>query len=122
MASKTPAAGASAGRPDAASQREAGSAQREQLIREAAYYQYVRRGYVPGHDLDDWLAAEAELFGPPGEEPASAPADASELEIQQSSARGAWRDDAIKRIVRQHPQEGIPKVESVEAREAPPKE
>lgn len=35
--------------------------QRVTMIREAAYYHYVNRGYTPGHDLDDWLAAESEL-------------------------------------------------------------
>ena len=35
--------------------------QREALIREAAYYQYAKRGYAPGHELEDWLAAEAEF-------------------------------------------------------------
>lgn len=35
--------------------------QRETMIREAAYYHYVNRGYAPGGDLDDWLAAEAEI-------------------------------------------------------------
>ena len=35
---------------------------RENMIREAAYFRYVSNP-VPGHELDDWLAAEAELFG-----------------------------------------------------------
>lgn len=36
--------------------------QHENMIREAAYFRYVEHGSFPGHDLDDWLAAEAELF------------------------------------------------------------
>lgn len=39
---------------------------REQLVREAAYYRYEARGGVDGHALEDWLKAEAEvdqLFG-----------------------------------------------------------
>ena len=35
--------------------------QREVMIREIAYYRYEKRGYVPSHDVDDWLVAEAEL-------------------------------------------------------------
>ncbi len=30
-------------------------------IAEAAYYHAERRGFDPGHELDDWLAAEAEI-------------------------------------------------------------
>ena len=33
----------------------------EELIRSRAYYFYEQRGRVDGHDLDDWLQAEAEL-------------------------------------------------------------
>jgi hypothetical protein len=31
------------------------------LIEEAAYYRAQRRGFAPGHELDDWIAAEAEV-------------------------------------------------------------
>ncbi len=34
---------------------------REQLIREAAYHHAEARGFEPGHELDDWLVAEAEV-------------------------------------------------------------
>jgi hypothetical protein len=30
-------------------------------IAKAAYYRAERRGFAPGNDLDDWLAAEAEI-------------------------------------------------------------
>lgn len=37
----------------------------EELLRERiamrAYERFVSRGYVHGHDVEDWLAAEAEL-------------------------------------------------------------
>jgi hypothetical protein len=33
---------------------------REERIRVAAYFKAERRGFVPGHELDDWLAAEEE--------------------------------------------------------------
>jgi len=38
-----------------------GFAGREQMIAEAAYYQAERRGFEPGHELGDWLAAELEV-------------------------------------------------------------
>lgn len=34
---------------------------RRAMISEAAYLRSERRGFVPGHDLEDWLAAEAEV-------------------------------------------------------------
>jgi Protein of unknown function (DUF2934) len=34
---------------------------RQAMIAEGAYYRAERRGFAPGHELDDWLAAEAEL-------------------------------------------------------------
>jgi Protein of unknown function (DUF2934) len=33
----------------------------EQAIRQRAYELYIERGRVPGHALEDWLQAEAEL-------------------------------------------------------------
>jgi len=35
---------------------------REQAIREAAYACFEARGCVPGHELDDWLQAEAQVL------------------------------------------------------------
>ena len=34
---------------------------REQRIAEAAYWRAERRGFQPGHELDDWLEAEREI-------------------------------------------------------------
>lgn len=34
----------------------------EQAIREAAYACFEARGCVPGHELDDWLQAEAQVL------------------------------------------------------------
>ncbi len=47
---------------------------REVRIAEIAYFRAQRRGFAPGHELEDWLAAEAEvdrLDGavPPGQRP-----------------------------------------------------
>ena len=37
------------------------SGARWSMIAEAAYYCAERRGFAPGHDLDDWLAAEVQV-------------------------------------------------------------
>lgn len=39
----------------------AADAQRESMVREAAYFRYQRNGCVDGRALDDWIAAEAEF-------------------------------------------------------------
>lgn len=41
-------------------------ARRHARIAEAAYYRAERRGFAPGHELDDWLQAEAEIARRPG--------------------------------------------------------
>jgi len=35
----------------------------EEYIRERAYQLYEERGRQDGHDMEDWLQAEAEIFG-----------------------------------------------------------
>lgn len=35
--------------------------QRHTMIAEAAYFRAERRGFEPGHELEDWLGAEGEL-------------------------------------------------------------
>lgn len=91
--------------------------ERETLIREAAYYHYEQRGYAPGHDVEDWLAAEAEL-----EHDMAAPQTGDETNIQQSGMHGAMQDDEMKRITKQHPRKAIPQMDSVEPKDAPLKE
>jgi hypothetical protein len=44
--------------PDSAS---AGGVSRQQMIAEAAYARWERRGFTHGGDLQDWLEAEAEI-------------------------------------------------------------
>jgi len=34
---------------------------RHELIAELAYFRALKRGFEPGHELEDWLAAEAEI-------------------------------------------------------------
>lgn len=89
--------------------------QREAMIREAAYFRSAQRGFAPGHDLEDWLAAEAAIEGGGAEKPE----ERLELELQQSSVHGAAEDEKLKRIIKQHPRKAIPQVESVEAKDAP---
>jgi len=38
-----------------------GPEQRAALIAEAAYFRAEKRGFAPGHDTEDWLAAESEV-------------------------------------------------------------
>jgi hypothetical protein len=52
--------------------------QRTALIAQAAYFRAERRGFAPGHETEDWLAAEAEVDArllqsapDPGAQPAS---------------------------------------------------
>ena len=35
--------------------------ERRRRIAMAAYYRAERRGFAPGHEVEDWLAAEAEI-------------------------------------------------------------
>jgi hypothetical protein len=43
---------------------------REQSIAEIAYFRAMQRGFTPGHELEDWIAAELEFHrGPGGERP-----------------------------------------------------
>ncbi len=39
------------------------SSEREAMIRKAAYLRAERRGFAAGHELEDWLAAQAEIDG-----------------------------------------------------------
>jgi hypothetical protein len=39
------------------------SAEREMMVRMAAYFRAERRGFAPGYEIEDWLAAEAEVTG-----------------------------------------------------------
>jgi hypothetical protein len=38
-------------------------AEREAMIARAAYFRAQQRGFAGGHELEDWLAAEAEVAG-----------------------------------------------------------
>jgi hypothetical protein len=32
------------------------------LVSEAAYYRAKQRGFTPGHEMEDWIQAEAEVL------------------------------------------------------------
>jgi Protein of unknown function (DUF2934) len=36
--------------------------QTRSMIEEAAYYLAEKRGFAPGHELDDWLKAKAQIM------------------------------------------------------------
>ncbi|MFM9883323.1 MAG: DUF2934 domain-containing protein [Burkholderiales bacterium] len=36
-------------------------AERQHMIERAAYFRSQQRGFVPGFEMEDWLAAEAEV-------------------------------------------------------------
>jgi hypothetical protein len=35
--------------------------ERQRLVAEAAYYRAQKRGFAPGHEVQDWIAAEKEV-------------------------------------------------------------
>jgi hypothetical protein len=51
------------------------SAERLRMIEQAAFFRAERRGFAPGHEFEDWLAAEAEIAAlVPAAAPAKKPA------------------------------------------------
>ncbi|MGE0384373.1 MAG: DUF2934 domain-containing protein [Gammaproteobacteria bacterium] len=42
---------------------DASASNRQEQIACAAYYRAERRGFEPGHEIEDWLAAEREVDG-----------------------------------------------------------
>ena len=55
-----------------------------ELIRARAYQSYEKRGCEDGHDLDDWLQAEAEIAGK--KPAATAGLEATEVEGRAAAA------------------------------------
>jgi hypothetical protein len=50
------------------------AAERLRMVEMAAYFRAERRGFAPGHDFEDWVAAEAEIAALVPPVPARAPA------------------------------------------------
>ena len=46
---------------------------RESLVRMVAYLRAERRGFAPGYEIEDWLAAEAEVSARQKAKPAAQP-------------------------------------------------
>jgi hypothetical protein len=46
---------------------------REAMVRLAAYFLAERRGFAPGYEVEDWLAAEVDVSGPGPSRPAAKP-------------------------------------------------
>ena len=59
---QTPAAAAALPQTESATQRNPLADDLQRMIAEAAYYIAERRGFEPGHEMDDWLQAEAQVF------------------------------------------------------------
>jgi hypothetical protein len=62
-------------------------AERPGWVAVAAYYHAERRGFAPGYELDDWLAAEAELEAAPPAAPGRASKPRKPAASRHTSAR-----------------------------------
>ena len=62
----------------------------DDAIAKRAYELYLQRGSVSGHELDDWLAAEAELSGAAAKDSL----EATDSPVQPVVRRRAARNDA----------------------------
>lgn len=122
MAGKTRIPAMQQDRSDMAWQHNSEHEERLSMIREAAYYRFMRRGYAHGFDLEDWLAAEAELFAGHPEPGAIATAVPPESGMQQRSSHSPREDETLKRIIKKHPQRDIPQIEGIDPQEAPLRE
>lgn len=98
------------------------AAERHRLIQEAAYALHEDGGRIHGHDMDDWIAAEAYVDRMLAQEDEEQAAEPVMSDVQQSAGLSKARDEELKRIMRQHPRRDIANVESVEPAEAPPRE
>jgi len=65
-----------------------------EAIAKRAYELYLQRGSVPGHELDDWLEAEAELSR------AAAPSDEAPVQpvVRRRSARSESHSASNRRL------------------------
>ena len=56
-------------RPAPAKSVKPGPDELRKLISDAAYYRAKQRGFAPGHELEDWIQAEAEVMRRVGSRP-----------------------------------------------------
>ncbi len=129
MARMTRTTAPRAPRPSAAEAAGISPEARQHMIDEAAYYRSAHRGFAPGHEMEDWLAAEAEVEHALRRKQAASGRHTSEsatiLEFGMQgggSGRGPAEDDVLKRTLKQHPRRDISRVESMEPEDAPLKE
>jgi hypothetical protein len=114
--------GAAPGQPDhagRADRSDSGPSERHRLIQEAAYSLYERGGFVHGHDMDDWLAAEAYVDGLLSQGRPRTAAPRTQQELQQSAPRSVARGAVLERISRQHPLRDPAQSEGMDALDAP---
>jgi hypothetical protein len=57
---KAPAVRKTAAKPAVSTPKSAGS-DRAEMVRMAAFFRAERRGFTPGYEIEDWLAAEVEV-------------------------------------------------------------
>jgi hypothetical protein len=62
MAARKERAAPAKRRPQAVSNPKPSPEEVRKLISEAAYYRAKQRGFAPGHELEDWIQAEAEVL------------------------------------------------------------
>ena len=71
-------------------------------IARRAYELYLSRGSEPGHEVEDWLQAEAELKAASGEEePRSTEAAGEESTTSQEQRASRKRSGGSRRLARQ---------------------
>ena len=58
---RTPAKTPNAAKTESLARAEISAEDLRKLISEAAYYRAKQRGFEPGHELEDWIQAEAEV-------------------------------------------------------------
>ena len=98
------------------------AAERHRMIQEAACALYEDGGRIHGHDMDEWITAEAYVDRMLAQQADEQVTEPIMPDVQQSAGLSKARDEELKRIMRQHPRRDIPNVESMEPGEAPPRE
>jgi Protein of unknown function (DUF2934) len=59
---RTPAKTPKPIKPESSARADLAPDELRQLISEAAYYRAKQRGFEPGHEIEDWVQAEAEVI------------------------------------------------------------
>ncbi len=96
---------------------------RQRIVSENAYYRAQARGFAPGHEVEDWVAAE-EQFERLGRRHNPREVD-NNLEIfgtQHGGPMSPAEDDLMKRTLKARSAREIPRVESIPPEVAPRKE